>query len=225
VGIGERKERERVERRALIIDCAKKLILENGVANVSMEDIAAGCELSKATLYLYFAGKDELFYEICEASSAAFSAYVTPRLEGSTTALESIKRYWISYLETFAKFDDMFLLFNMRQFLAPSPFMEIKKDAGTSAYVFYHLIKKMIEEGKSEGAFEADTNPDLVTKTIIALFSTSVETAAKLPRADRKSANVINELKTLFQIILKGIASEKTERSALILPDINMLNL
>jgi hypothetical protein len=77
----------------------------------------------------------------------------------------------------------------------------------------------MIEQGIIEGTFDKDTDPGLVVKTIIALFSQAVENAAKLPRTARKSALVIDELKTVFQIMLRGIAREGIDRSLLLLPN------
>jgi AcrR family transcriptional regulator len=225
VGIIERKEREKAERRSLIMGCAKKLILEYGVEKVSMEDIAKQAELSKGTLYLYFSGKDELFSEICEESAVRFSEYVQSRLEGGISGLEALKRYWLSYLEMYGESEDLFILFNMRLFLAPADsFISLEENAGTASYVFYYLIKKMIEQGIREGTFEQDTDPGLVVKTIIALFSQAVENAAKLPRTARKSAIIIDELKTVFQIMLRGIARVETDRSCLVLPDLSTFN-
>ncbi|WP_010255979.1 TetR/AcrR family transcriptional regulator [Treponema primitia] len=222
MGIFERKGREKAERRNLIMGCAKKLILEYGVEKVSMEDIAKQAELSKGTLYLYFSGKDELFSEICEESAAKFSEYVQSRLEGGISGLEALKRYWLSYLEMYGESEDLFILFNMRHFLAPADsFISLEENAGTASYVFYYLIKKMIEQGIREGTFEQDTESGLVVKTIIALFSQAVENAAKLPRTARKSALIIDELKTVFQIMLRGIAREEIDRSCLVLPDLN----
>ncbi|GHV28231.1 hypothetical protein AGMMS4952_11390 [Spirochaetia bacterium] len=223
MGIFERKEREKAERRSLIMGCAKELILEHGVEKVSMDDIARKAELSKGTLYLYFSGKDVLFSAICEESAARFSEYVQSRMEEGISGLEALKRYWLSYLEIFGESEDLFILFNMRQFLAPTgSFISIEENAGTASYVFYNLLKEMIEQGIRDGAFEKDTDSGLVVRIIITLFSQAVENAAKLPRTARKSALVIDELKTVFQILLRGIAREGIDRSCLVLPEMSV---
>ena len=56
MGIADRKQREKEERRTLILKKAKELILERGVDFLSMQEIADSAELSKAALYLYFPG-------------------------------------------------------------------------------------------------------------------------------------------------------------------------
>ena len=46
MGITERREREKTERRRAILNCARELILLQGVDRVSMDDIARKAELS-----------------------------------------------------------------------------------------------------------------------------------------------------------------------------------
>ena len=61
MGIVERKEREKKERRRQIMDGANRLFSARGFAGTTMEDIANEVELSPATLYLYFKNKEELY--------------------------------------------------------------------------------------------------------------------------------------------------------------------
>lgn len=67
MGIAERKEREKEGRRRAIGRAAKRLIAKHGVEGMSMNQLAEATELNKATLYLYFADKDDLVDAIvCE---------------------------------------------------------------------------------------------------------------------------------------------------------------
>jgi len=60
MGIKERKEREKKRRRNAILRATKKLIGENGVDGMSMNQVAERTELNKATLYSYFKNKADL---------------------------------------------------------------------------------------------------------------------------------------------------------------------
>jgi AcrR family transcriptional regulator len=60
MGIKERKEREKRRRRSAILKAAKRIIRENGVEGMSMNQVADLTELNKATLYSYFSNKDDL---------------------------------------------------------------------------------------------------------------------------------------------------------------------
>jgi AcrR family transcriptional regulator len=61
MGIAERREREKEQRRYDIIDAAENIFFSKGFDNASMDDIAAEAELSKGTLYLYFKNKEDLY--------------------------------------------------------------------------------------------------------------------------------------------------------------------
>jgi AcrR family transcriptional regulator len=64
MGITERKEREKEQRRNEILDAAEKVFFSKGVWTSTMDDVAETAELSKGTLYLYFKNKEELYYGI-----------------------------------------------------------------------------------------------------------------------------------------------------------------
>ena len=223
MGISERKEREKAERRKMIMNCTRELILTNGVDGVGMSDIAKKTELSKATLYLYFPSKDDLFNEICGESANVFIESVRPRLEEGIKGLEALKRYWAAYLEVFGRSNEMSILFSLRRYLFFSfplvPGGENTKTAVRYTYMLYYLIKEMIEQGIAEGSFDAGTDSDMVTRTIISLFFYMVENAAKLPANEMTSLSVIEEMRNVFQIILRGIAREGIDRSCLHLPE------
>jgi AcrR family transcriptional regulator len=223
MGITERKKREKAERRKLIMNCAKELILFNGAARVSMEDIAKKAELSKATLYLYFPSKDGLFRAICEESANVFTEYIRPRLKPGISGLEGIKEVWKGYLELFGESEDMVIIFNMWHFLDPhTPLVPVhghEKAPEHYASVFFDMIKDLIEQGKEEGTFDRDIDAAGVTRIILSLFSYIVETASRVPKDLRKTPVIVKEMKNIFQILFRGISCEGIDRSLLVLPE------
>ncbi len=64
MGIIERKEREKEQRRNDILDAAEEVFFKVGFDNATMDDVAEAAELSKGTLYLYFSSKEDLYYAI-----------------------------------------------------------------------------------------------------------------------------------------------------------------
>jgi AcrR family transcriptional regulator len=64
MGIVERKEREKIERRQQILDAARKLFLEQGFEKTSIRNIADAIEYSPATIYLYYKDKNELLFAL-----------------------------------------------------------------------------------------------------------------------------------------------------------------
>ncbi|WP_077324750.1 TetR/AcrR family transcriptional regulator [Virgibacillus siamensis] len=47
----------------IIIQTASRLFLENGYPTISVDDVAKACNVTKATIYYYYASKAELFTE------------------------------------------------------------------------------------------------------------------------------------------------------------------
>jgi AcrR family transcriptional regulator len=219
MGITERKEREKVERKALIMRCAQELILELGAEKVSMMDIARKAELSKATLYLYFPSKELLLEDVCLKAGNDFIDYIQKKITPGLSALASIKLLWKSYLEVFGESEDMMILMfnNIRNYLE-SAFSFGEERVNVPSYVLYAFIRDLLKQGIAEGVFEPSINPGTVSRTIIALFSYIIESAARVPKETRKSHVTTDEMKNIFEIMLRGIAREGFDRSLLTLP-------
>ena len=222
MGIQERKEREKDERRKLILRCAKELLMEHGIERVSMIDIAKRAEISKGTLYLYFPTKEKLYKRICDEAASRFIAHFKARSQNreNPSALETIKLFWGCYLDMFGESEDMIVIFTMKDYIAPAfPFSPFDNPASEpdSPYIFYTMIRDMIQQGIHEKAFDPSVNPGMVAKTMLSLFSYIVESVARMPKTERKPALIIGEVKHIFEIILRGIARENFDRSSLTL--------
>ena len=217
MGISERREREKNERRRTILNCAKELILSQGVERVSMEDIAQKAELSKATLYLYFSGKDVLLNEICEESAQVFLNHFKPLLESGISGLAALKCFWRAYVELFGSSDEMLIIFQVRNFLNSWLPIVSQKEQGKSPYVNAILaaMKTIIDQCKEEGAFDPDLDSFLATNLLLSMFSVIVENAARISRESGKSPILMEEMTLAFQIIIRGFAREGLDRSCL----------
>jgi AcrR family transcriptional regulator len=224
MGIAERKEREKAERKALILHCTKELILERGVEEISMGEIAERAELSKATLYLYFPSRDILFREICvEVGCRIIESFRSLHRPGMS-ALDSLKLFWNSYVDIFGKSNDIIILFYMKQYLTPDyPFFSVDDDElsfSVPSFELFDVIRSIIKAGIDEEVFESSVNPTLLTHIIISLFSLIVENAVKYQKEPQKINSIFfDEMKNIFQIILRGIAREGIDRSRLTLED------
>lgn len=64
MSIASRKEREKADKRILILDAARKIFLEKGYEGTSIRNIAEEIEHSPGTIYLYFKDKDDIFHAL-----------------------------------------------------------------------------------------------------------------------------------------------------------------
>jgi AcrR family transcriptional regulator len=62
----------RDERRERILRAAKRVLLEKGLDEASMDDVAAGAGTTKPTVYAHFKSKDELFSAVVEYVKGLF---------------------------------------------------------------------------------------------------------------------------------------------------------
>ena len=56
-----RKEKEKEQRRNIILDVAQQLFFSKKYDEITIEEIANKAQLAKGTLYLYFKSKEELY--------------------------------------------------------------------------------------------------------------------------------------------------------------------
>jgi AcrR family transcriptional regulator len=76
VGIAERKERDREELREKILDAARDIVLADGFEGLTMRKIGEAIEYSPGTVYLHFAGRDDLAMAVCrQAFDALLEAF------------------------------------------------------------------------------------------------------------------------------------------------------
>jgi AcrR family transcriptional regulator len=225
MGISERREREKAERRRAILNCARELILSEGVERVSMEDIARKAELSKATVYLYFSGKEVILNEICEEAARVFLERFKPYSETGVTGLKAMKCFWRGYVELFGHSDEMLIIFQVRNYLNSWPPVVFPDGQSESPRVdtILEVMKTVIEQCKAEGVFDPDLDSDLATRLLLSMFSSIVEKVSRMPpepsaeagRDTGKSPAIIEEMSNAFRIILRGFAREGIDRSCL----------
>ncbi len=75
MGISERKEKQKLEIKKMILDASMKLFIEQGFENVSIRKIADLIEYSPTTVYLYFKDKDEILLSLHELGFQKMAEY------------------------------------------------------------------------------------------------------------------------------------------------------
>src|SRR5579884_61426 len=84
------KERQRRERERLILQAAEELLLERGYHDMSIDDIAARVGISKGTVYLHFASKDDLVFALFEQGMQQFITALDAMLASPGTPREKL---------------------------------------------------------------------------------------------------------------------------------------
>ena len=66
------REKQRIEREALILQAAEEVLQEKGYYDTSMDEIAARVGIAKGTIYTHFPGKEELVVAIFKRNMETF---------------------------------------------------------------------------------------------------------------------------------------------------------
>jgi len=217
MGIIQRREREKAERRKAILNCAKELILEQGVERFSMEELARKMELSKATVYLYFSGKEALLYALGEESALLFLEQFKPVLEGGLSGLATLKYFWIRYVEMFGNSNDMFIIFKVRTYLNSWLLTGSTEKRLLSPHVdaIIMAVKTTIEQCKAEGIFDPDLDSAIAVRLLLSAFSIVLGDAAGIPSEEKMYRATLKKMLHVFQIMLWGFAKEGVNRAYL----------
>jgi len=160
VGIAERREREREERRNHILDAAERIFFETDPVSATMDEVASAAELSKGTLYLYFKSKDALYMAIAQRSLCQ----MVERLE----ALPREGRTGFQQLEAVARSNREFAREHpdrLKTLLAwmASGFRADPDTPGYSEYLglvsrlFRHIVA-VVERGKQDGSIRPEVD-------------------------------------------------------------------
>jgi AcrR family transcriptional regulator len=108
VGISERKEREKHQRRNDIIDAAEKLFFSKGFASSTMDEVAKEAEYSKGTLYLYFKSKEDLYLAITVRGMKILEQLFKEALKSSENGLCKTRKMGETYFDFAHKYPNYF---------------------------------------------------------------------------------------------------------------------
>ena len=99
MGIAERKEREKQQRREEIIKAAEHVFYSRGLEQATMDDIAAQAELSKGTLYLYFKNKEMLHVEVARRAIILLNTFTSKAAENVDNAIEKLGQMGLATIQ------------------------------------------------------------------------------------------------------------------------------
>lgn len=99
MGIVERKSRQKQALRERILDAARRIVMREGFAALSMRKIADAIEYSPATLYLHFASRDEIAQALCAEGYAQLLETFVPLAQIADPAerLRALGRAYVAF--------------------------------------------------------------------------------------------------------------------------------
>ena len=156
------------ERPRQILDAALEVFAERGLADARLDDIAKRAGLSKGTIYLYFANKEELFREVVRGSVVESIARAEAFFEAERDPVQSLMKWTEGYWGWLRSpvFPAMHRMVNseLRNFpdLAQFYATEVIERA-------QRLVRGILERGMDSGVFRR-TDPAVASRMLSAIF-------------------------------------------------------
>jgi len=191
--------------RSRIAEEAGRLFLVRGFVGVTSDEIASRLGISKATLYKAFPGKEAILREVVHGHmddiQAGVERLLADRALGFVDKLVALLSFLSARLSRFGP-----VLVRDLQRTAPQLWQEIEDFRRDKILKNFRII---LEEGRREGCFRSDLDPDLLLAMFLDLVQEFVNPAAIL-RTGRSPAETFG---SVIKVFFQGILTDKGRKS------------
>ncbi len=172
MGTTERREREKLRRKNEIVDAAESIFFSKGLAQATMDDVAAKAELSKGTLYLYFKSKEELYLAINERGLQILASMFRKAISKKTIGLDKVRAIGEAYFEYSQKHADYFnaMLYYESRDIDLSAENSCAQACEEQGSITLEIVAQAIQVGILDGSIRQDVDP---FKTAVVLWGQS----------------------------------------------------
>jgi AcrR family transcriptional regulator len=200
--ISARKERQKEELKAKILQAAKALFMEKGFEETSIRNIAEKIEYSPTTIYLYFKDKDEIFHALHTEGFTLLNQYFRPlaHVADPFERLKAMNKVYVNFAKENGEFYDLMFIIN-------SPMKSVEKEEGDwkegrRAFEFLiGTVNECIEKG-----YFAGMNPEIlaftVWSTVHGICSLEIRNRCSVV-SDLNQENLSDKATALFQEMLE----------------------
>ncbi|WP_421772993.1 TetR/AcrR family transcriptional regulator [Gracilimonas sp.] len=162
MGTSERKEREKEQKKLLILEAAEELILEKGLDQLNMDEVAERAEVSKGSLYHYFKNKTDLVLGICNKATNMLAKQISDVLTRDLPGIEMVYTIGATFLNFVRSHPEFFR--SMRFFdnlkdtdqLGESEYIEMcQSNMDTSFTSMVRAIQVGMQDGSINNSYDA----------------------------------------------------------------------
>ncbi|MBM4313902.1 MAG: TetR/AcrR family transcriptional regulator [Deltaproteobacteria bacterium] len=207
MGLEERREREKKNRKNAILKAARRLFFESGFRPVTVESIAKKAELSKGSIYLYFKSKEEIYTQILLSDIDKFHESFKDLSHHTATASEAITKFAMIYVELFLNDRELFRI--LMTFMLHTNAMNLPEDLNNqiikSTNKNISTIEEIFRYGIERGEFSPTMNLRLSRNAFWGLLN-GIISLHLFTGAESKRVEVIQStIKTGLEIYIRGL--------------------
>jgi len=210
MGIAERKEREKQQRKEEIILAAEQVFFSKGFDRSTMDDVAEEAELSKGTLYLYFTSKEDLHMAVARKAIRMLREITSEAVEGEGSALEKLGRMGRACIEFSRTHPDRMKAIMTLEELEPLALSASTSDVQEMIYKESTVgsVIELVEQGVQEKLIRSDIPSLLVAHTLWMTVLSVIRFVTRKPGLLEVLGLSQDEVfASHFELVLNGIKS------------------
>lgn len=190
MGVQERRDREKEQRREAILDAAQEVFFEKGLLFSTMDEIAEKAEVSKGTLYLYYKSKEDLYLGVMMRGTKILEEEFQKIALSSASVLQKIILLGKAYIEFFHRYPNFIrmLHFSQLQYFHKQVSPEMRDYCSNQHRKLWNLAKDIFRQAITEGYVAPEFNP---MELVVILWSSAT---ALLLRLDNEKELWLKEM-------------------------------
>lgn len=187
-----------------ILDAAIKVIAKNGLDKATMEQVAEEAGISKATIYLYFKNKEDLYFHCVVTRFDKILESMSQAVEGMDDPIEKLKVLVNTQINAMEVEKDFFSVFYTERM---GPFLDRSTEYGKGFFerrVKYEtlFVGALLESMESGALREIDAG-----KAFSMLFS-MVRGMAMFHFVQKRQGSLASEAGLILDVFFNGLSSE-----------------
>ncbi|MFE7043503.1 TetR/AcrR family transcriptional regulator [Streptomyces atratus] len=203
------RERKKLQTRHRLLTAATELFAERGFDKVSVAEIAEAAEVSKMTVFNYFAGKEDLVLAPMEEHIGDVARVVRDRAPGESAAA-AVRRQFLAAIEArdpSVGLSDAPVVLGLRRLIQETPALLIRAHA-FSMRSFDLLAEVLVEEGEEPSVARIAAAQLIATRN--ALISTNQMRLLAGEPADAVAPDAVALAERGFDLLDKGLGDFAT---------------
>jgi TetR/AcrR family transcriptional regulator len=216
MGIEERKQREKEQRREEIIAAAEQVFTERGIALATMDEIAERAELGKSTLYLYYKTKEDLVMAVIIRGQQILIDRFNLLYSTGKSTMDMLANLVDAYYDFFKSNRNHFrmMFFFENPLLHKQVSEEMMKACEEKSNCIWGSVIEWIQKGIDEGLIQKNLNP---RQLAIIMWSNANALMRQMDREDNYWAetmqvNLEESLKLSSSLLLEAMMTEEAKK-------------
>jgi AcrR family transcriptional regulator len=210
MGLLERREKEKDNRRKLILKSARTLFFARGFKNVTVDRIAKLSELGKGSIYLYFNSKEEIYAQVLLNDIDKFHQQAFSLFQKNKAAVDSLFEFSYFYADFFLNDPELFRI--LMTFMLHTDQMNLSaeqyKDIIVAMRKTIDLISNIFQFGIDSNEFPSSINIKYNQFAIWGMLNGIISLHIFSGAENKRRERIRSTIKSTLEIFIKGLEKD-----------------